>query len=119
MAEEFFSEEFVKRGSKILKILSDESRLRIMLYLAKDGESPVGKLVDQLGIPQPRVSHHLGILRGADLVKDRREGRQIIYDINDPLWRELGLEFFEKLKKGDRISILGRFMISRVQDRLE
>ncbi len=85
-----------------------------MLFLAKGGECPVSALVEGLGIPQPRVSHHLGVLRSADLVLDRREGRQIIYDINDPLWRSLGLEFFEKLRKGDRISLLGRFVIARL-----
>jgi len=74
----------------------------------------VAFLVRGLYVPQPRVCHHPGVLRGADLVVDRREGRHIIYDINDPLWRELGLEFFEKLRKGDRISVLGKFMISRM-----
>ena len=114
MSGEFFSEEFVRRGARYLRILSDESRLRIMLYLAKEGECAVGELVERLGLPQPRVSHHLGVLRSADLVVDRREGRQVIYDINDPLWREFGLEFFDNLKKGDRVSLLGKFVISRL-----
>jgi DNA-binding transcriptional ArsR family regulator len=68
-------------------------------------------------MPQPRVSHHLGVLRAAELVTDRRDGRQVIYDINDPYWRGIGWEFFEKLQKGDRVSILGKFMISRFRPR--
>jgi len=114
VGREFFSEEFVRRGARYLKTLSDENRLRIMLLLAKDGERPVGEIVTELGMPQPRVSHHLGVLRAAGLVVDRRNGRQVIYDINDALWRELGAEFFDKLQKGDRISLLGKFVISRL-----
>jgi ArsR family transcriptional regulator len=114
VSREFFSEEFVRRGVKILKILSEENRLRIMLFLAKEGERPVGEIARELEMPQPRVSHHLGVLRGAELVVDRRDGRQIFYDVNDPAWRELGLEFFDNLQKGNRISLLGRFVISRL-----
>ncbi len=39
-------------------------------------------IVDQTGVSQPTVSHHLGILREAGLVATRREGKQVFYTLN-------------------------------------
>jgi len=62
----------------LFKALSDETRLRI-LNLLLGGELCVCELMDALQMSQPRISHQLRILKGADLVTDRREGRWIIY----------------------------------------
>jgi len=42
----------------------------------------VSDIVDQTGVSQPTVSHHLGILREAGLVATRREGKQVFYTLN-------------------------------------
>lgn len=62
----------------LFKALSDETRLRI-LNLLFEGELCVCELMDALQMPQPRISHQLSILKAADLVVDRREGKWIIY----------------------------------------
>ena len=67
---------------KILKALSDETRLRI-IKLLEDGEHCVCDIVAALDMVQPKVSFHLGILKGAGLIKDRKDGKWILYSLND------------------------------------
>ena len=45
---------------------------------------PSGALVDRLGLTQPQVSKHLGVLRAVDLVHVRTEGRRRWYRVNGP-----------------------------------
>lgn len=66
---------------KMFKALSDETRLRIYLLLLQD-ELCVCELVDILNIEQSRISHSVRILKEADLVVNRREGKWIIYAVN-------------------------------------
>jgi len=62
------------------KALADETRLRI-LKLLEGGELCVCDLTAALEMTQPNVSFHLGILKSAGLIKDRREGRWSYYDL--------------------------------------
>jgi len=66
---------------KMFKALSDETRLRIYLLLLQ-GELCVCELVNILKIEQSRISHSVRILKEADLVVNRREGKWIIYEVN-------------------------------------
>lgn len=66
---------------KMFKALSDETRLRIYLLLLQD-ELCVCELVNILNIEQSRISHSVRILKEADLVVNRREGKWIIYAVN-------------------------------------
>lgn len=66
----------------VFKALSDESRQKILLVLEDSGETRVSELVDRLGISQPTMSHHLGVLKHAGLVNDRREGQSVYYSVN-------------------------------------
>jgi len=61
-----------------LKALADPVRLRILALLEED-ELTVGELTEILGMTQSRVSGHLGVLREADLVRDRRQGTSAFY----------------------------------------
>jgi len=76
----------VTRMSRALKALSDGNRIRI-LELLVTGEHCVSDLVDRLQIDQPKVSHHLAILRSADVIRSRREGRHIIYSLQKNVYR--------------------------------
>jgi DNA-binding transcriptional ArsR family regulator len=60
---------------------ADESRLRILLTLI-EGEATVSDLVATLGLPQPRVSSHLSVLREEGLVTRRSSGRQRTYGVD-------------------------------------
>lgn len=111
---EFFPEEYLKRAVKILKLISEESKLRIMLLLAKDGPLRVSQIADLLEMNQTTTSHHLSLLRAADLLIHERDGKNIYYDINESIWREMGKEFFDYLQKGNDIHFLGKFILKRV-----
>jgi DNA-binding transcriptional ArsR family regulator len=63
----------------LFKTLADPTRRAILERLTRDGEQTVRALTDQAGVSQPAVSKHLGILKLAGLVRDRREGRQTHY----------------------------------------
>jgi ArsR family transcriptional regulator len=68
----------------MLRTLSDPTRLRLLAEL-QDGELSVSALCDRLRLAQPTVSHHLGRLRTARLVANRRDGKQVFYSLNDEL----------------------------------
>jgi DNA-binding transcriptional ArsR family regulator len=64
------------------KAMADATRQEIMLLLCCEWLC-VSDVVEKLGnVTQPTVSHHLGILRDAGLVRTRREGKQIFYSLN-------------------------------------
>jgi len=67
---------------RIFKALSDETRLRIVKLLEK-GELCVCDIVAALDIVQPKASFHLGVLKDAGLIQDRREGKWMHYRIHD------------------------------------
>ena len=68
--------------SEIFKVLSDETRTKIV-YLLADRELCVCDMADILGMSLPAVSHHLRLLRAMRLVKYRREGKQAFYSLDD------------------------------------
>lgn len=59
-----------------------EPRRREILDVLRDGERPVGDLVERLGLPQPQVSKHLRVLREVGAVRVRGEGRRRLYRID-------------------------------------
>jgi DNA-binding transcriptional ArsR family regulator len=63
--------------------VADASRRRLLDALGI-GEATVGQLVDRLGLSQPQVSKHLGVLRAVDLVLVRVDGRRRWYRVNGP-----------------------------------
>ncbi len=70
----------LSRYADTLSLLGDESRLRLCALL-HDRELCVADLVRITGISQPRVSTHLGRLRDAGVVRDRRKGPQSFYTL--------------------------------------
>jgi ArsR family transcriptional regulator len=65
----------------LFRLLSDKTRLNVLLSLAK-GERNVTSLCEELGLPQPTVSHHLGLLRGNNMISNRRKGKQVFYSLH-------------------------------------
>lgn len=66
-------------------VLAEPSRRRI-LDLLRDGERPVGDLVEALAVTQPAVSKHLRVLRDAGLVEVRADGARRLYRVRpEPL----------------------------------
>ena len=74
---------------KSLRLLADETRLRLLLLLQKE-ELSVVEIQEVLGMGQSRISMHLGQLRQAGLVRDRRAGKNIYYALTaDPAHAQL------------------------------
>lgn len=109
----------VKDLVTVFKALSDETRLRI-LKLLQQGELCVCDIVAAFDSVQPKVSFHLGVLKAAGLVKDRREGKWMHYEIDDSdlFKRLLILSVMEKIPDAmlaeDR-KRLDKFLTSRTQ----
>ena len=89
------------RVQELLKLLADECRVRLLVLLEEE-ELSVQELVEITGLGQSRVSRHLGLLRGAGLLRDRREGTWTFYQLDReangqalpaPLWKVVGGEF--------------------------
>jgi len=66
----------------LFKIFGEPSRIRILYTLMED-ERGVSAIVDALGMTQPAVSHQLRILRQNGLVKYRKDGKAVIYSLDD------------------------------------
>ncbi|MCH5299279.1 MAG: helix-turn-helix transcriptional regulator [Ruminococcus sp.] len=66
----------------LFKVFGDSTRLRI-LYTLFDDEHSVGEIAEMLGMEQSTISHQLRVLRTNKLVKIRRDGKQIYYNLDD------------------------------------
>lgn len=69
---------------EILKILSDPTRLRLLSLLTRE-ELAVAELQEILGMGQSRISSQLALLRQANLVSDRRDGKKAFYSLRNNL----------------------------------
>jgi ArsR family transcriptional regulator len=70
---------------EIFKCLSDETRLRATLLIAREGELCVCELMCALNDSQPKISRHLAQLRSCGLLLDRRQGQWVYYRLNPEL----------------------------------
>lgn len=74
--------------AKILKALSDPKRLQIVDMLSC-GELCACQILEAFHVTQPTLSHDMKLLVGAGIVKDRREGKNIYYSLDEELLEEL------------------------------
>ncbi len=70
-----------KRIAEIFKALGDENRVEILIMLSK-GEKCACKLLEELEVSQPTLSHHMKILCDSKLVNARKEGRWMHYSLS-------------------------------------
>jgi DNA-binding transcriptional ArsR family regulator len=89
-ADEPSGEEF-HSAVEMLKLLGDETRLRV-IWALMEGEHSVNELAELVGAQPAAVSQHLAKLRLARLVRSRREGTRIFYVIDDAHVRRLVAE---------------------------
>ena len=71
----------VEKMARWLKLLGDETRLRILYYLQTEHELNVRSLCDRIGQSQPAVSHHLALLRDHGVIECRRSGKNNSYSL--------------------------------------
>jgi DNA-binding transcriptional ArsR family regulator len=97
--------------SDAFNAVAEPRRRQILTYLARD-ERQVGEIVAAIGLSQPSVSKHLGVLRRVNLVRVHRNGRHRLYQTNAAAIRPLHqwTEIFERY---------WQHQLSRVKERAE
>jgi ArsR family transcriptional regulator len=78
----------ISRAVELFHALSDETRLEIIELLRK-GERCVCELTDSLDAAQSRLSFHLRVLRDAGIVRDRKDGRWVHYELDPDVFEEI------------------------------
>ncbi len=68
--------------AELFRAFSDPSRLKIIAALVQ-GELNVGSIAEEVGLSESATSHHLRGLRQMQLVRTRKEGRQVFYSLMD------------------------------------
>jgi ArsR family transcriptional regulator len=81
----------------VFKALNDETRREILMLLRKK-DMTAGEIADKFHISKPSISHHLEILKRADLVSSEKQGQFIIYSVNTTILDDL-LQWLIALKK--------------------
>jgi len=71
-------------GLTVLKLLASPARLRLLLLLDEQGDTPVHDLADALGRSRASVSGELARLRRGHLVEHRRDGQRVLYRLASP-----------------------------------
>lgn len=79
---------------QVFKLLADETRLRVLMYLVREEELHVTALCERLKQSQPAVSHHLALLRSAGLIDLRREGKHNFYSVKSGHFHRIVAELF-------------------------
>jgi DNA-binding transcriptional ArsR family regulator len=70
------------------KALSDPTRRKI-LDLLRERDMTAGEIADHFQMTKPSISHHLSLLKQAELVWDERQGQHIYYSLNTTVFHEL------------------------------
>ena len=84
--------------AELFKVFGDSTRIKI-LYALSERELCVCDISELLGVSQTAISHQLRVLKGAKLVKYRREGKNVFYAIDDDHVRSIinqGMEHVEE-----------------------
>jgi len=81
----------------IFKAINDKTRRDILEYL-KAKDMSAGEIADKFQISKPSISHHLDILKRANLVTSEKQGQFVIYSLNTTIIEDL-LQWILTLKK--------------------
>ena len=81
----------------IFKALNDATR-REILELLKVKDLSAGEIADYFNISKPSISHHLDILKRADLISSEKKGQFVIYSLNTTIMEDV-LQWLLTLKK--------------------
>ncbi|MEZ2414529.1 autorepressor SdpR family transcription factor [Muriicola sp. E247] len=83
--------------NSLFKALNDETRRQI-IELLKEKDMNAGEIADRFSISKPSISHHLDILKRADLITSEKKGQFVEYSLNTSILEDL-LNWILTLKK--------------------
>lgn len=72
----------------LFKALNDETRRQI-LELLREKDRSAGEIAEQFNISKPSISHHLELLKKADLISQEKKGQFVIYSLNTSVLDEI------------------------------
>ena len=78
----------------VFKALADPTRRKI-LELLSVRDMNAGEIADYFNISKPSISHHLSILKNAELIIDTRLGQNIMYSLNTTVFQDMVIWFFD------------------------
>ncbi|TCS83819.1 autorepressor SdpR family transcription factor [Tepidibacillus fermentans] len=70
------------------KALSDPTRRKIIQLLNK-GPMTAGEIADHFNMTKPSISHHLNLLKQADMIRDEKRGQFVIYELNTTVFQDI------------------------------
>ncbi len=76
------------------KALSDPTRRRI-IQLLKEKSMTAGEIADHFAMTKPSISHHLNLLKQADMIIDEKQGQFIMYQLNTTVFQDMIQWFLE------------------------
>ncbi len=108
------SEQLERDLVQVFKLLADETRLKILMFLLRENELHVSALCERLNQSQPAVSHHLALLRAAGLIEPRRDGKHNFYSVREKHFHKLMGELFATISDPARDEVRFRnFVITQ------
>jgi DNA-binding transcriptional ArsR family regulator len=84
----------------IFKALADPTRRKILKML-RERDLSAGEIADQFDMRKPSISHHLNLLKQANLVISDKQGQNIYYSLNTTIFQEIVQWFFDFQERGD------------------
>lgn len=85
----------------VFKALSDATR-REILQILQGGDLTAGEIAERFDITKPSVSHHLNVLKQANLVQNVRKGQNIYYSLNTTVFQEIIGWFYQILQASNQ-----------------
>ena len=86
--------------NETFKALSDPTRRKILELLSK-GDMNAGEIADKFDISKPSISHHLNILRNAELILAEKQGQHMMYSLNTTAFQDVAKWFFDFRDRGN------------------
>lgn len=83
------------------KALSDPTRRQILKML-KEKDLTAGEIAEQFDMKKPSVTHHLNLLKQADLVSSVKKGQHVIYSLNTTVVEDITTWFLDFTEKGEK-----------------
>jgi DNA-binding transcriptional ArsR family regulator len=87
----------MKQFTEFFKALSDPTRRDILQSLKKKSKTP-SELLEEIKVSQPTLSHHLDILKRADIISGERDGQFIRYSLNMTVF-DMAVEYLIEITK--------------------
>lgn len=89
--------------TQLLQAMADPTR-RAILQMLNDGDRTAGEIAARFDMAAPSVSHHLNVLKNAELIAAQRSGQKIIYRLNTTVVQEMLQQIMQLFRVGEQVA---------------